>query len=536
MISDKLQKARQYEIDHLCIKDENHPDYHLTGATGWINDPNGFSYYKGEYHLFFQYHPYSLDWGPMHWGHAKTKDFIKWDFLPCAMAPDSEYDAFGCFSGSAIETPDGKHLLMYTGVKEVGPRAANGQPDIIQQQCIAIGDGVNYEKYTENPVITSADIPEGCSIVDFRDPKIWREDDTYFCVVGNRPADGSGCILLYESKDAYHWTFNCVLDASHNELGKMWECPDFFELDGKWVLITDPQEMEADGREFHPGNISMVLLGERTSDVTPATPELHSIGFKRESAQMTDYGTDFYAPQTVLTPDGRRIMTTWMQNWNTTACKMPHTRFCGQMTIPRELHIRDGQFVQNPVREIENYYKRFEHFEEVLVEGNLPGQKEIEYPGDDGIMDVYSSSDITSCRDLWDNKEIMLSGVEGKIFDLTISVRPAAEDLYNSFRVRVGNDGKHFATVEYHPKRNTLRVDRTFCSGGYDIIHTREFFVADKGGAIKLRILMDKNCIEVFANDGEQVASFLLYGEHIGRGITFAAEGLASMDVDFHEL
>jgi len=115
-MSSNLDRARSYEEKvGKQIPDGQKCVFHLTPEVGWMNDPNGFSLYRGEYHLFYQYHPYSSVWGPMHWGHQKTRDFIKWEQLPCALAPDTEYDGQGCFSGSAVEH-EGKHILMYTGV------------------------------------------------------------------------------------------------------------------------------------------------------------------------------------------------------------------------------------------------------------------------------------------------------------------------------------------------------------------------------------------------------------------------------------
>ena len=193
MTSKKLQRARDFETKYGPYVASELPKFHVTAPIGWINDPNGFAPYKGEYHLFHQYYPYDIKWGPMHWGHVKTQDFIKWERLPAALAPDMEYDKDGCFSGGAVEMPDGRHLLMYTGVRNV--RRKNGKVESFQTQCIAIGDGVNYEKYEANPVIRTEDIPEGGSVHDFRDPKIWREDGMYHIVVGNRTPDTSGTIL-----------------------------------------------------------------------------------------------------------------------------------------------------------------------------------------------------------------------------------------------------------------------------------------------------------------------------------------------------
>lgn len=236
--SEVLDKARVFEEESIkSIPEGKRPSFHLSAPVGWINDPNGFSKFAGEYHLFYQYHPYDTKWGPMHWGHSKTKDFIKWEQLPAALAPDQVYDMGGCFSGSAVES-DGKHILMYTGVLDKVQE--DGSHLIRQTQCIAIGDGINYEKSDCNPAITSDSLPEGSNLEDFRDPKIWKEGDDFYVVVGSRHADGSGQILLYKSKDLREWTFVTILDRSENKIGRMWECPDFFNVDGNDIMIISP--------------------------------------------------------------------------------------------------------------------------------------------------------------------------------------------------------------------------------------------------------------------------------------------------------
>ena len=266
MTSQTLREARKYEeASEKMIKKEERPDFHLSARTGWMNDPNGFSYYNGLYHMFYQYYPYEPRWNSMHWGHAVSKDLLHWKYLPAALAPDEAYDRDGCFSGSAAALPDGRQILMYTG--ELRKRQANGEYCDIQTQCIAVGDGADYEKYEMNPVLDKTDIPEGSSVHDFRDPKVWqKKDGTYCCIVGNRPADGSGQILLYTSPDGFHWNYKSVLAANHNRFGKMWECPDFFELDGKWILLTSPQDMLPEGFEYHNGNGTLCLIGEYDED------------------------------------------------------------------------------------------------------------------------------------------------------------------------------------------------------------------------------------------------------------------------------
>ena len=344
MTSQTLREARKYEeASEKLIGKEERPDFHLTPRTGWMNDPNGFSYYKGRYHLFYQYYPYESKWGPMHWGHAVSSDLLHWEYLPCALAPDEAYDRDGCFSGSAAVLPDGRQLLMYTGVlKEHQERDIYRE---VQTQCMAVGDGIDYEKYEQNPVLDQRDIPEGSSRFDFRDPKMWmKADGTYACVVGNRPADGSGQILLYESADGFQWKFKSILVSNHDRFGKMWECPDFFELDGKWVLLTSPQDMLPEGFEYHNGNGTLCLIGDYDEE---------NGSFKEMQDQSVDYGIDFYAPQTFVDQQNRRILIGWMGMpdipYDNPTCERGWQH---ALTIPRVLSYQDGMLYQTPIAEL----------------------------------------------------------------------------------------------------------------------------------------------------------------------------------------
>lgn len=494
MISETLQRARDFETQYAAyIPEADRPAFHVTGAVGWINDPNGFSCYQGEYHLFYQYHPYTTNWGPMHWGHVKTRDFIRWERLPAAMAPDTEADRDGCFSGSALELPDGRQMLVYTGVYKT--RRADGQIEEFQQQCVAFGDGVNYEKYPGNPILDGSDLPEGGSVLDFRDPKVWQNPDGSFSMVaGNRTPDGSGAIRLFESRDGTRWTYAGTLDQSHNEYGRMWECPDFFPLDGQQVLLVSPQEMTAAGLEFHAGFGSIALL----DSYDPAARK-----FERERVQSIDYGTDFYAPQTLESYDGRRIMIAWMQNWATCGCQPQGCRWFGQMTLPRELSLRNGRLIQNPVRELEAYR----------------GHK-------------------ISYKDLLVTSETTLSGVSGRLMDLTVTVRPVnGRASYQAFRLHLAKDGRRETLIRYKVSNSTLRLDRTHSGFPYDIVNVRDFPVRPRDGEIKLRIIMDRYSLEVFVNDGEQAATMVIYTPQSADAVSFeVVEGAAYIDVEQYSL
>lgn len=493
MTSQTLREARKYEeASAKLIKEEDRPAFHLSTRTGWMNDPNGFSYYNGMYHMFYQYHPYDSHWGPMHWGHAVSKDLLRWEYLPAALAPDEFYDRDGCFSGSAITLSDGRQLLMYTGVQK--ERQRNGGVCEVQTQCLAVGDGVDYEKHEKNPILDEKDIPDGSSRFDFRDPKMWRKKDgTYACVIGNRPADGSGQILLYTSEDGFCWKFKKIFAANNNRFGKMWECPDFFELDGKGVLITSPQDMLPQGYEYHNGNGTLCLIGaydEKDDDFT----EQHN--------QSIDYGIDFYAPQTVLAPDGRRIMIGWMQNWDTCAIRAREEPWFGQMSLPRELSVKKGRLYQKPVRELEDMRTGKVEYKGVIV-----------------------------------TDTINLEGIKGRKVDMEFEIRPKNEqELYHKFAVRFAQNAQYQTSLSFRPYEKILKIDRKFSGSRRAIIHQRRSKVNSENGHLKLRMILDRFSVEVFVNDGEQVLTATMYTEQAADGISFFADGAVKMNIVKYEL
>lgn len=480
-MSQKLQEAREYEKKvSREIPRGQRPSFHVTSLVGWANDPNGFSEFQGKYHLFYQYHPYSVQWGPMHWGHYQTQDFVKWEALPCAIAPDTVYDQEGCFSGSAVEW-QGKHYLMYTGV-----RKDEVTGEIRQAQCVAVGDGVEYEKLAGNPVISGEALPAGSSLEDFRDPKIWREGDLFYAVVGSRSDDTSGQIGLFVSKDVEHWEFVTILDRCRNEYGKMWECPDFFQLDGKGVLLTSPQDMVAEGLEFHNGNGTICLIGSYDG-------ENHR--FIRESVAAIDYGMDFYAPQTLETSDGRRIMIGWLQSWDNNMTP-PGYQWSGMMTLPRELHVREGKLIQTPVKEIENYYT-----------------STVSY-------DCQASENFQR-----------LEGIQGRVFDMTVELE---KETCGNLEIRVAAGERFYTQLLYKRDANQFITDRTYSGLCRDYLSSRAMELPEEPGKLKLRVLMDRYSLEVFLNDGEKAMTSLVFGSPEGEEIYFKADG--PFQVEFHEI
>ena len=473
---DKLEKANEYIRSNRVAKEEV-PVFHVSPLCGWINDPNGFSVYRNKIHLFYQHHPYSEVWGPMHWGHCVTEDFIKWEDMPVALAPDQDYDAEGCFSGSGIEVPEG-HLLVYTGVRE---EEHNGVKSNYQNQCLAIGNGVTYTKNEHNPVITGDMLPENFSRIDFRDPKIWKEADGYYMVIGNKTIDGVPQVVLFHSDNMHEWHYVSVLAKDkEGNLGIMWECPDFFFLDGEYVLIASPQEICAN-EELHNGNNAVYFLGkyDRNQHV-----------FDYQQVYSLDDGLDFYAPQTMLAPDGRRIMIAWMQSWDSNIRPASQKWSC-MMTLPRELKIENGKILQSPVREIEKYYS----------------------------SPVY-----------YDNKEIRgvcrLPEISGRVLDMTVEI---TEGNYKEFSIRFAQNDHFYTSLTYYKEKNMLEIDRTYSGMVRDTIASRRVKVKNPKEKLKLRLILDKYSAEIFVNDGEQVLSTTFYTTPEAEAISFMCDGTASV-------
>ena len=309
--------------------------YHVMAKAGWINDPNGFSYFKGYYHIFYQYYPYGSDWGPMHWGHARSKDLVHWETLPIALEPTIED---GCFSGSAVEY-DGKLWLIYTGHHYTDP---NDQEQFYEDQNLAYStDGIHFTKYEGNPVLTT---PSG-NTKHFRDPKVWQDGDTFYMVLGSQGEDGLGRALLYQSHNLIDWKELPILDKASNleDEGYMWECPDFFRLNGEDILLMSPQGLEPKGDKYRNLNQTGYLMGQLKEDFT----------LSRSSFIEIDNGHDFYATQTLLTPDGRRVMIAWMNAWDSPMYEKADG-WAGALTLPRDLVIRHGKIYHLPIKELKS--------------------------------------------------------------------------------------------------------------------------------------------------------------------------------------
>lgn len=318
--------------------------YHFMPECGWMNDPNGVIFYKGKYHLFYQFYPYGPYWSAMHWGHAISDDLLHWTYLPVALAPSEPYDDCqkgGVFSGSAVEGKDERLYLFYTGtvVKE---------DKVIKTQCMAVSeDSINFTKYEGNPVIDATEYTES-------DPKVWKKDNKWYMVVGGEK-DCKGRAILYISDDLMEWTYFGTILESDGSLGAMWECPDIFSLDGLDVLVFGPMH-----------------LGEKKCTYLAGHLDYDKKQFVPQYSAEVDYGFDYYAPQSFKDPKGRRIQYAWANAWDW----MPWWKgfgttskegWCGAMNIPREVCRKGDQLRFVPVDELRELRENYHDYGSLVV-------------------------------------------------------------------------------------------------------------------------------------------------------------------------
>ena len=319
---------------------------HFKAPNCWINDPNGFIWYKGRYHLFYQCFPYSAHWGRMHWGHAVSTDLVNWDEKGIALFPSKTDDRSGCFSGSAIEYKD-KMYIYYTGVNytEEDPENINcciNDTFTAAQLMITSEDGMKFDNITDKKTV----IPpiEDKKIGDknhTRDPKVWRGKDAWYMVLGST-VDKNGRLLFYKSSDLKTWQYlnYCEKDG----FGWMWECPDFFEIDGKGVTIFSPMGFFNDGNGYD--SVAVCMLS--SFDENTGKMELS------ENYQLFDYGIDLYAPQSTTDKDGNRVVIAW--------ARMPEAiitekgEWCGMMCIPRIVDVKNNHVYIRPHTNVKNSF------------------------------------------------------------------------------------------------------------------------------------------------------------------------------------
>lgn len=326
------------ELAQTTITDPQRLLFHIQPPTGLLNDPNGLVQHKGQYHLFYQWNPWSCEHKNKVWGHVTTKNFVDFTQQPVALLPTDWYDKNGCYSGSGFVKDDHIHLF-YTG--NVKDEAGNRQ----SYQCLAKLDENNaVEKL--GVVIDDCEIPEGYTR-HFRDPKIWFDETSqqWVSIIGAQTTEEQGTALLFNSSDAKNWNFMGELQTEYaRQFGYMWECPDLLIVDETDVFIFSPQGLDPIGMEYANIYQSGYLIGDLNLETATMT---------HGSFRELDRGFEFYAPQTFKDESGRTIMIAWMglpEEEEQPTCEFGWVH---AFTMPRELQVRDGHLHQFPLTEME---------------------------------------------------------------------------------------------------------------------------------------------------------------------------------------
>ena len=461
------------------------PQFHYTPEANWVNDPNGMVYYEGEYHLFYQYHPYDKQWGPMHWGHAISPDMVHWEEYPIALYPD-QYGTM--YSGSAVvdvnnttgfftDLPEQKGLVaIYTN------HAGNGD----EQQAIAYSKdkGRTWTKYNDGePVIKVTDDPYNHR--DFRDPKVfWHEESNQWMMV-----IAGGPLRFFSSPNLIDWTFESGNNVDQVVDGKTvgaihTECPDFFKLPveggsgDKWVLTRS-------SKTYMIGEFKEV--GGKWHFIPDAN-----------TAPAMNFGHDNYAAQTYSDmPDDRRVMVNWMTNFDYAGDLANITDpYNGTFTMAYELKLKDTptgiKLYQNPIEEYQSLRKT-----------------------------PFSVKNVTVGSD----DENILKDLKCTEYEIVAEFTPGANTTLFGFDLRTG--GNQVTKVSYSMRSNVLSVNRINSganpNGSFLGSYSRGVNLQD--GKLKLHIFVDASMIEVFANDGEAVASLLIFPEPTSDGMAFSVTG-----------
>lgn len=316
--------------------DPHRPMWHLAPPVGLMNDPNGFIQFNQRYHLCYQWNPLACAHGAKFWGHWSSADLVNWQHEPLALAPVEAYESHGCYSGSAVDD-HGVLTLIYTGnVKFENGRTA--------WQCLArLNSQGEFDK--QGPVLA---LPAGYS-GHVRDPKVWRDQDSWWMVLGAQDVALQGKVLLLQSPDLQSWTLKGEIAGSGlgglGPFGYMWECPDLFRLADKDILLVCPQGLAAEPYRYLNTFQSGYLSGEL---------DYQAGHYHHGEFHELDHGFEFYAPQTTASDDGRRLLIGWMGVPDQDEFYQPTVEhgWIHTLTCPRELSWQAGKLFQQPAREL----------------------------------------------------------------------------------------------------------------------------------------------------------------------------------------
>ncbi|MGV2928679.1 sucrose-6-phosphate hydrolase [Macrococcus capreoli] len=440
--------------------------FHIQPQTGLLNDPNGFAYFNGQYHLFYQWFPLGPVHGLKYWFHTVSEDLVTFKDVGIAIRPDTPFDSHGAYSGSGIVVDDTLKLI-YTG----NHRTSTWERVSYQMMASMDKDGT-ITKLNE-PIIDS--IPEGFTS-HFRDPKVWYEEGMYYMVIGAQRTDETGTIAVYQSQDMNNWSYVSELKTEYKDFGYMWECPDYFKLDQTDVLLFCPQGIDKYNDAFWNIYQSGYVLGK----LDQSTFEMQHGPFKE-----LDNGFDFYAPQTTLDKDGNRILIGWM-GLPDTGYPTDKEGWAHCLTLPRVLTVENNQLRQRPLPALQK----------------LRGTVE--------TAEGYATK-----------KNVKLHPYEGFQYELIVDV---LENDSTEFYIELRVSKKESTMITYNRAERRVTLDR-FDSGlqpegvdGY-----RRSVVLDEDLS-QLHIFVDTSSIEIFLNDGEKVMTSRIFTSKEARGIRTSTE------------
>jgi fructan beta-fructosidase len=451
------------------------PQYHVSPPRNWMNDPNGLVYYDGEYHLFYQYHPGSTIWGPMHWGHAVSDDLVNWQHLPIALYPDEQGMIF---SGSAVV--DGNNTAGFGEKALIAIFTYNQAHVETQNLAYSIDRGHTWTKYADNPVI-----PHPGTLHDFRDPKVfWYEDHWVMCLAAGN------AVLFYISSDLKNWQQSGVFGNGYGSTEGVWETPDLFKLlvdnslETYWVLTVSVGNGHPAG-----GSGTQYFIGHFNGQSFTST-------YPKDTVLWADFGADYYAPQSWNDePNERRLMIGWMNNWQY-ANTIPASGWRGALSLIRELSLsrtEEGlRLIQQPIPELRSLRNKNYHW-----------RNEILSP-----------------------EKNLLADIEGTSLEIVAELQITNNIDRLGFDVRVGDIER--TTIGYLAKEKKVFVDRTnsdqsdfdknFARVHYAVLNCVDHL-------LRLQIFVDQGSVEIFANDGLVVITDSIFPSTESRKLEISVDG-----------
>jgi sucrose-6-phosphate hydrolase SacC (GH32 family) len=420
-----------------CVNDPQRPICHAQPPRAWTNEPHGLIHWGGQYHIFYQKNANGPYWSHLNWGHMTSPDLLRWKEMPVAIAPEPGLDAEGCWSGSVIDH-DGKLTLVYTAVD--GKKAC---------VCLAHSeDGIHFTKYHGNPVIPQQ--PTSPVFQDFRDPFVWRENDTYYLLIGNGQREGGGTAFLYRSKDLVTWEYrNQILSGDSSNSGTFWELPLLLKMGESHALIVSEV----------PGRASYWIgawKNEKFSPLDHAPQRLELFNHLLAPTPMRDENGRVVVMGII--PDERSPQELWSAGW------------AHLYSLPRVLSIDDrGHITQKPHESVKRLCRPLNSMADISVEATK----------------VYELPDIAE-------KSMYLSATFKKGASRSMSVL-----------LRRSPDGREQTEILYDWERRRLTLNRSYSSLDDKTKRDRqevEYVTAEPDG-LRLEVFVDRSVVEVFLDD-----------------------------------